>query len=183
MAVVNPDLQLVCDFVNTLDRESGVDELATANGLGVWLRARGLWSERPTGEEAARARSLREALRDLLYAHNGGEADTDAAAVALDEASHRTGVEVRFDAGSVRLSSPVGGVGAVVAAAGQAMVDGSWQSLKACRCDSCRWAFVDGARNHSRRWCSMSVCGNREKARRFRSRRASAEAGEERLRR
>jgi predicted RNA-binding Zn ribbon-like protein len=170
MSVVNPGLQLVCDFVNTLDRESGADELADAKGLASWLRARGLWSERPTGEEAAEARSLREALRDLLYVHNGGDADTEAAAAALDDASSRSGVEVRFDGASVRLVSPAGGVGAVVAAVGQAMVDGSWRDLKACRADSCRWAFVDGARNHSRRWCSMSACGNREKARRFRSR-------------
>jgi predicted RNA-binding Zn ribbon-like protein len=171
MAAVNPQLQLVCDFVNTLDRESGADELADVTGLGAWLRTRGLWGRKPTLEEAADARSLREALRDLLYAHNGGDADTESAAVVLDEASRRSGVEVRFDGASVRLSSPVGGIGAVVAAAGQAMVDGSWRSLKACRADSCRWAFVDGTRNHSRRWCSMSVCGNREKARRFRSRR------------
>lgn len=172
MATVDPELQLVCDFVNTLDRESGADELADAKGLAAWLRARGLWGGRPTREEAARARSLREALRDLLYAHNGGNADTEAAAAVLDESSRRAGVEVRFDGGSLRLVSPVGGLGAVVAAAGQAMVDGSWQSLKACSADSCRWAFVDGTRNHSRRWCSMSVCGNREKARRFRRRSA-----------
>jgi predicted RNA-binding Zn ribbon-like protein len=171
MAVVNPELQLVCDFVNTLDRESGDDELADAQGLAGWLRARGLWSGRPTHEEAADARCLREALRDLLHANNGGDTDAEQAASVLDLASRRAGVEVRFDAGSVRLAAPAGGVGVVVAAAGQAMVDGSWQRLKACRADSCRWAFVDGARNHSRRWCSMSVCGNREKARRFRARR------------
>ena len=176
MAVVNPGVQLICDFVNTLDRESGADELSDARGLASWLRARGLWGGRPTPEEAEQARSLREALRDLLFANNGGDADAEAAASMLDRASRRAGVEVRFDAGSVRLASPAGGVGAVVAAAGQAMVDGSWQTLKACRADSCRWAFVDGARNHSRRWCSMQVCGNREKARAFRGRRRAAGA-------
>jgi predicted RNA-binding Zn ribbon-like protein len=170
MSVVNPGLQLVCDFVNTLDRESGADELADAKGLAAWLRARGLWGGRPTREEAVRARWLREALRDLLYAHNGGDTDREVAAAVLDETSRLAGVEVRFDGTSIRLTSPLGGIGAVVAAAGQAMVDGSWQSLKACSADSCRWAFVDGTRNHSRRWCSMSVCGNREKARRFRRR-------------
>jgi predicted RNA-binding Zn ribbon-like protein len=170
MVVVNPELELVRDFVNTLERESGEDELGDARGLAVWLRTRGLWARRPTQREAAEARELREALRDLLYANNGGEADVDSAVATLDAASRRTGVEVRFDAGAVRLLAPAGGIGAVVAAAGQAMVDGSWQLLKACRADNCRWAFVDGARNRSRRWCSMSVCGNREKARRFRHR-------------
>jgi predicted RNA-binding Zn ribbon-like protein len=52
------------------------------------------------------------------------------------------------------------------------MADGSWSRLKACRSDTCQWAFIDNARNRSRQWCDMAVCGNREKARRFRSRHA-----------
>ncbi len=79
---------------------------------------------------------------------------------------------MRFGTRGIRFDAPAGGVGAVLAAAGEAMADGSWQRLKACRSDSCRWAFVDNARNRSRQWCSMSVCGNREKARTFRRRRA-----------
>ncbi len=35
------------------------------------------------------------------------------------------------------------------------------------QCGGCDWLFVDHSRNHLRRWCSMSVCGNRAKARRF----------------
>jgi predicted RNA-binding Zn ribbon-like protein len=33
-------------------------------------------------------------------------------------------------------------------------------------CENCGWLFIDTSRNHSRRWCSMEVCGNRVKARR-----------------
>lgn len=39
------------------------------------------------------------------------------------------------------------------------------------QCGGCDWLFVDKSRNHLRRWCSMSVCGNRAKARRFMERR------------
>ncbi|HKI92714.1 MAG TPA: CGNR zinc finger domain-containing protein, partial [Gaiellaceae bacterium] len=81
------------------------------------------------------------------------------------------GIAVRFGTRGIRFDAPAGGIGVVLAAAGEAMADGSWQRLKACRSDSCRWAFVDNARNRSRQWCSMSVCGNREKARTFRRRR------------
>jgi predicted RNA-binding Zn ribbon-like protein len=37
------------------------------------------------------------------------------------------------------------------------------------RCDaaSCRWLFLDKSKNHSRRWCDMKICGNREKARTY----------------
>lgn len=51
--------------------------------------------------------------------------------------------------------------------------DRAW--VKMCEHETCAWLFVDETRNHSRRWCDMSVCGNRAKARRFRSRSASKE--------
>ncbi len=176
MEAVNPELHLVRDFVNTLDREGGTDALADADGLAGWLRARGLWRAGCTEEDAAAARELREALRDLMRANNGCESDPGASAATLDAASRREGLAVRFDAGSIRLVAPAGGVGAVLAAAGQAMADGSWSRVKACRSDSCRWAFVDNARNRSRQWCSMQVCGNREKARAFRRRHGASGA-------
>lgn len=38
-------------------------------------------------------------------------------------------------------------------------------------CQNCRWLFLDRSRNSSRLWCDMSVCGNRNKARRHYQRR------------
>jgi predicted RNA-binding Zn ribbon-like protein len=35
-------------------------------------------------------------------------------------------------------------------------------------CGRCGWLFLDSSRGGRRRWCSMNVCGNREKARRHR---------------
>lgn len=35
-------------------------------------------------------------------------------------------------------------------------------------CGGCGWLFLDSSRGGRRRWCSMSTCGNREKARRHR---------------
>ncbi|MER7273001.1 CGNR zinc finger domain-containing protein [Dactylosporangium sp. NPDC000244] len=35
----------------------------------------------------------------------------------------------------------------------------------------CGWLFLDRSRNHSRRWCSMTDCGSRVKARRLTDRR------------
>jgi len=176
MAAVKPELQLLCDFVNTLDRESGADALADAERLGRWLRGRGLWGGRPDDRDAAAARELREALRELMRANNGEDIDTTAAAAILDETARRTGITVGFDTGSIRLVAPDAGIGQVLVAAGTAMADGSWSRLKACRSAACRWAFVDGSRNRSRQWCSMSVCGNREKARTFRRRHGAARA-------
>jgi len=41
-------------------------------------------------------------------------------------------------------------------------------SVRECHDQSCRWLFLDQSKNHSRRWCSMDLCGNRSKVRRFR---------------
>jgi predicted RNA-binding Zn ribbon-like protein len=131
---------------------------------------------RATDEDAAEARAVREALRDLLRAHNGVEVDRERASRTLDHAARNADLSVRFFEGTIRLvpsrQGSTGGLGRLIAAVGGAMTDGSWQRLKACRSDTCRWAFIDTARNQSRQWCDMAVCGNRAKARAFRSRNA-----------
>lgn len=38
--------------------------------------------------------------------------------------------------------------------------------VRVCAAAGCGWLFLDRSRNHTRRWCDMSDCGNREKARR-----------------
>ena len=47
---------------------------------------------------------------------------------------------------------------------------GVWERMKACRQETCGWLFYDGSRNRSSSWCSMSICGGREKARAYRRR-------------
>jgi predicted RNA-binding Zn ribbon-like protein len=172
------DLELVQDFVNSAAFEEQRDDLRDARGLVRWLALHRLAGPHARAREAdaADARAVREALRELLRANNGIAVDEAAAAATLDAAARRAGLTVRFDTGAIRLAprerSVQGALGSVLAAAAEAMADGSWQRLKACRSDTCRWAFVDHARNRSRQWCSMSVCGNREKARVFRERHA-----------
>lgn len=171
-------LELIEAFVNTAELDEGRDDLREPAGLVAWLAEHGLAPARVSASEqqAADARAVREALRELLRANNGIEVDRGGASALLDEAARRAGLAVRFDDGSIRLvprdRGAAGAVALVLAAAAEAMADGSWQKLKACRADDCRWAFVDHARNRSRQWCSMSVCGNRAKARTFRARHA-----------
>jgi predicted RNA-binding Zn ribbon-like protein len=38
--------------------------------------------------------------------------------------------------------------------------------LRRCGGPGCGWLFLDRTRSHTRRWCSSSDCGNRERARR-----------------
>jgi predicted RNA-binding Zn ribbon-like protein len=53
------------------------------------------------------------------------------------------------------------------------MENDTWARLKACRSDTCRWAFYDHSKNRSGHWCSMEVCGARHKAREYRARHRS----------
>ena len=41
--------------------------------------------------------------------------------------------------------------------------DEDFQHVKACEGPRCTLLFLDRTRGHARRWCSMSVCGNRAK--------------------
>jgi len=38
--------------------------------------------------------------------------------------------------------------------------------VRFCEAPDCEWLFLDNSRNRSRRWCDMTTCGNRQKARR-----------------
>jgi predicted RNA-binding Zn ribbon-like protein len=43
--------------------------------------------------------------------------------------------------------------------------------MRACASKTCEWLFLDESKNHRRRWCDMTKCGNRAKFQRFYQRR------------
>jgi predicted RNA-binding Zn ribbon-like protein len=51
------------------------------------------------------------------------------------------------------------------------LTSSAMEHVHACASERCRWLFLDTSKNHSRRWCDMTICGNRMKARRFHARR------------
>jgi predicted RNA-binding Zn ribbon-like protein len=173
-------LELVQRFVNSVDLESGEDELASPEELRAWLAERDLIGAdaRVSRADFNRALDVREGLRALLMANNGIAADPQRVA-RLDRAAERAGVRVVFDAGAdPRLAPEAGGVdgaiGRLLAIVAGAAEQGSWRRLKACPRDVCHWAFFDHSKNRSGRWCQMEVCGNIEKARAFRERKRQA---------
>lgn len=62
-------------------------------------------------------------------------------------------------------------LGRIAAGYAQAVAAGAWQRLRRCPAEDCAWAFWDSSTKGTRRWCTMSVCGNREKARKYAQRR------------
>jgi predicted RNA-binding Zn ribbon-like protein len=166
-------LAVVQAFINTFDLEDDEDDLADPAALTVWLRDWGLLDDttQADGADLDRARALREGLRDLTAVHNKLPANVDAAIKEVNLATTRARLTPRIDAtGSSLLVPETRGVdaalGKIVAAVHQAVNDGTWVRLKACERGHCRWAFYDASRNRSGRWCSMAVCGSREKSQR-----------------
>ncbi len=167
--------ELVIDFVNTARFGPDREDLQTPGALVAWLDAHGLEpGTRATKADYDEARQVREALRHLLLAHNEVEADVDAATDVLDRAARRAGLSVRFADGGAHAEPAAGGVpgavGRILAEVSAAMADGTWERMKACRADDCRYAFLDTAKNRSRAWCSMQSCGNRAKVAAYRER-------------
>jgi predicted RNA-binding Zn ribbon-like protein len=169
-------LGLVQDFVNTRAFDPDQEQIPTPEALGAWLGARGLLQDEPVGEaDRLSAVELREALRRLLLANNGATPDA-ADLELLNRVAGDGGLRPRFlPGGQVALEPAAPGVpgalGRLLAAVSDAMSAGTWARLKACADHACLWAFYDRSRNRSGHWCSMEVCGNRAKARQFRSRR------------
>jgi predicted RNA-binding Zn ribbon-like protein len=177
---LHSQLDLVRDYVNTFDFETGIDSISSPDELAVWFSEQGLAGDlvEPTEEEHADAVAVREAIRDLLLANNGVDADAEAASQTLEAAGRAANLGVRFENGRPLLAPEGDGaraaIGHIVAAVAELAPTDEWKRLKGCRDENCRVAFYDKSRNRSRAWCSMEVCGNREKARSFRQRHAHA---------
>jgi predicted RNA-binding Zn ribbon-like protein len=174
--MVNDRYQLILDFVNTVDLRPYQETLESPQALGDWLAGRGLLAPgvRVSVADLEETIRVREALRDLLAAQNELEVDIERAGAELDDAICRAKLALRFVDCEMRLVPGVGGVrgavGSILAEVSDAMADGTWSRMKACRAEDCRWAFLDTAKNRSRAWCSMQSCGNRAKVQAYRER-------------
>ena len=166
---------LVQAFINShydLEVEHGADLFATPSELSRWLSARGLLaaSARLRARELSRALAVREGLRRLAAGNNHAGASVTAARLqGLNQAAAGASVEIRLEPAGPRFVAAGAGLdgalGQVLAITATAMLDGTWRRLKVCPGDHCGWAFYDHSRNQTGRWCSMSVCGGRAKAR------------------
>jgi predicted RNA-binding Zn ribbon-like protein len=160
------------DFCNTAagwgERERK-EYLLSYEHLGVWAREAGLVDAvRPAGADAdvlARALRLREALYPVLLGA-GGDGDWSVVAAEVERAA----AAARFSRpGRWTLAdSPDRPLLAVAAAAGELLAAPDSPPVRACPGHGCGWLFLDP--RGRRRWCDMSVCGNRAKARRHAAR-------------
>ncbi len=142
---------LLVAFLNTLDIDEGTDVLDDPAGFDAWCSERAV-----SVGDRAEARSVRDALRSFL----------DGATPSLPSLELETTCGERGVALRARTAAE-----AAVASSVVLSIQGSMARVKLCAADDCRWAFYDRSKNGSRTWCSMGVCGNRQKARAYRARR------------
>ncbi|RKT99837.1 hypothetical protein C7H84_29195 [Burkholderia sp. Nafp2/4-1b] len=187
-----PSETLSIDFANTLywrGADAPTETFGTLDDLFAWCReqarvpagltdacrARENGKEKENGDAPAtlaRALALREALYRLFHAQaERREPQADDLALLggfLAEAAPRVAL-ARVDGGYAwripqahaslaRLLSPV------LWSATDLLGGARLAKVKRCANDACQWLFIDDSKNASRRWCSMSSCGNRAKA-------------------
>jgi predicted RNA-binding Zn ribbon-like protein len=172
--------QLLVDLINTRYLGDQSDVLAEA-GAPQWLGDHvGHRPRNATVVALAPLRRVREGLRQMAIANNGGQPDTAMVALA-DTALRRAPIVVGLTdpegAPAARSTAPDGTMEQILATVAIAYlsshISGVWRRVKACAEPDCRWAFLDLSRNGSRRWCDMSECGNRAKNRAWRVRQNS----------
>lgn len=187
--------RLCLDFINTRSSHFDArarDYVSDYAGLVAWLRAceggldarqgARLLAEarahpRRAGEVFAHALTLRALLYRVIAARAHGKAparvDLDAfnreAAAALAQRRVIAGERWRWSwSDESALELPLW---TVLASSVDLLLDDDPSRLKQCPApDGCGWLFYDTSKNATRRWCSMRMCGNGAKARRFQRR-------------
>ena len=176
---------LALDFVNTVSGMRGVDpkeKLHEWSDLAEWAKEAGLVRAPPRGSQAELqfALRLREALHDVIKAATEGRNPPPAALEQVNEwvadaLAHRRLKPAgggRFTLDFDRDDNPLWFLRPVAVEAA-AILHEQLDLVRMCgesEVGHCGWVFLDKTRNHSRRYCSMSDCGNRAKQRRFQQR-------------
>jgi predicted RNA-binding Zn ribbon-like protein len=172
---IEAEADLLSAFVNTHDLEEGTDAISAPEQLAAWIPERtGEYVPEPDPEDLRRLLGLRESLRAVLRANNGGEAgerELGPMREAADRSRYRLSISADGHLGLEPARTDLSGFEArLLLAIERLQAHGAWPRLKACPSEDCQWAFFDTTRNRSRTWCSMEECGNREKTRRYRAR-------------
>ena len=172
--MTRPDLCL--DFANTRYWRGQATPTETLNGpadLAAWTKAPKALSPK----EFEQAVALRETIYRLFDAQAQGQAqgktamrDLEVLNAALAQAPsrkmlkrNRGGYEWDVDA---RSGTALALLAPVLWSAGDLLAGPRLDRVRRCANPECGWLFLDDSRAGKRRWCSMSACGNRAKARR-----------------
>jgi len=182
---------LCLDFCNTWESRSdpSCDLLRAYPELASWAAAGGLITRdgerdllrraagRPAEASSAfeQAIALRESIfRTFSHLAAGADAAEEDIAVlnrALAAATPQLELKPGDRCCSWRWAGPDDALDCmlwpVVRSAAELLTSETVDRVRECASPTCSWLFIDTSRNRRRRWCDMSTCGNRAKARRY----------------
>lgn len=170
------------DLVNTRwDRKgNGMERLTSADALADWLRmAKVVDAVVPVRVSSALlddARLLREAISDLIDASIGSAKPARASVALVNDWVAEHPATPRLDTARWALTARPGSdpatdaVTGVVLDAIDLLSSPARARIKVCDGSTCGFRFYDRSPTGHRQWCSMKLCGNREKARIHRER-------------
>jgi predicted RNA-binding Zn ribbon-like protein len=186
-----PRRDLCLEFANTLawrgsapsESLHGFPDLvswcASSGGLLAGaIEGGGAWAERHPAETSSIFRgaiALRETTRRIFHAVAGGGAPVDGDLSELNRALKETPARSalqHIDGGfgwlveGIRRVTVPALLAPVLWSAGDLLTGPQLARVRECANDKCLWLFLDESKNGTRRWCSMSACGNRAKAHR-----------------
>ncbi|MFF6980244.1 CGNR zinc finger domain-containing protein [Streptomyces sp. NPDC008343] len=155
-------LVLIEALINTVDLATGTDALDTPQGRAPF----GI-----TERDLDTTRELRESLRVACLAHAGHPPHRTVHPLSslLAQAPLLITVDGTGEA-ALRPLEPTALHSRVAIAIATAAADGTWTRLKACQRTNCHRVYFDRSPAGRGRWCSMQLCGSREKMRAYRSR-------------
>ncbi|WP_067695228.1 CGNR zinc finger domain-containing protein [Nocardia jejuensis] len=169
---------LALNFIGTLSgrRAEQRDMVRTPAALGDWIRASGLLDRAPECDDATvgDAATLREAAYRLAQAAMAGEAFPDADRRLVNTVA-RGGIPeatLRPDGTVHHTGSAAHALAAIARSAVELLGGAERERIKECGREGCTRLYIDTSRGGSRRWCDMTVCGNRAKSAAFRARHA-----------
>ena len=89
----------------------------------------------------------------------------------LNDAIEQHALSPRITVNGVHMNARPGDpIGHILRLAIEAIAADLWPRFKLCRDAACRASFFDASKNGSKTWCSMELCGSRNKMRRLRAR-------------
>jgi predicted RNA-binding Zn ribbon-like protein len=179
------------DYMNTIAQgEDGLHEyLQTDGDVVAWLQMmefleKGEQTSCKRGTLISAARSLRDVIRKLVIQKKTGKR-VDVAALNSFLIHAQYGVRlVRTVDGGLKVtheydkSTPERVLTGVAQAAAELLANGDFNLVRKCESPDCVLWFYDRTKAHRRRWCSMSMCGNRHKVANFRARQKSESEAE-----
>lgn len=179
------------DLLNTIVRLEGglVDVWQSDRDVLGWLGRTGLAETKTAahfrrGDLLAAARRLREIVRTLVVARKGQKRlnveglDLRPLNQFMAKGSSHCHLRGAKPAGLSLVRqydalAPEALLAPLAEAGAEFLATADFSLVRACEGPDCVLWFYDRTKAHRRRWCSMDVCGNRNKVARFRSRQES----------